>query len=122
MRELSARLRALARRLDTKVTSRLKAGDLELDFNSHKVYHKGAEVHLTPKEFDLLELLMRHPGEIFTTEAILMRVWSVETEVNANVVRSSVRKLRAKLDGGADEEDSIIENHRKVGYRLRVYQ
>jgi len=121
MRELSARLRALSRRpAGTSVGSTLKVGSLELDFVSHKFFKNGVEIHLTPKEFAFLELLMRRPGEMFSTDAILQRVWSFDTEATSDAVRTAVRRLRQKLDDSADEAESIIESHRKVGYRLRT--
>jgi DNA-binding response OmpR family regulator len=120
MRELSARLRALARRPAATVGNLLKVGALEMDFTSHKLYKNGEEVHLTPKEFALLELLMRHPGEVFSTEAILQRVWSMETESTSDAVRTAVRRIRQKLDESDDESSSLIEGIRKVGYRLRI--
>ncbi|MBS2011128.1 MAG: response regulator transcription factor [Cyanobacteria bacterium SZAS TMP-1] len=122
MRELSARLRALARRPSTPVSSTLKVGHLEMDFVSHKFFKGGVEVHLTPKEFALLELLMRRPGEMFSTEAILQRVWSFDSEASSDAVRTSVRRIRQKLDDSDDESQSVIESSRKIGYRLRVPQ
>ena len=120
MRELSARLRALLRRPATAANNRLKVGLLELDFTSHKLFKYEKEVHLTPKEFALLEFLMRHPGEVFSTEAILQRVWALDSEVTADAVRTTVRRIRQKLDDTDDESKSIIESNRKIGYRLRL--
>ncbi len=120
MRELSARLRALSRRPPETVGNIVKVGNLELDISSHKLYKDEKEVHLTPKEFAFLEMLMRHPGEVFSMDAILHRVWSLETEATTDAVRTSVRRLRQKIDASDDEATSCIEGIRKIGYRLRV--
>lgn len=120
MRELSARLRALGRRNTVAVSSTIRVGNLELDPSSHKLYKAGVEVHLHPKEFALLEFLMRHPGDVFSSEAIIQRVWSVDAETTTEAVRTAVRRIRQKLDDSDDEDKSIIENVRRIGYRLRV--
>jgi len=62
---------------------------------------------------------MRYPEEIFGTETILERVWSYDSEVTADAVRTSIKRIRKALDQSADESESIIENVRRVGYRLR---
>ncbi len=97
-------------------------GNLELDAVKHRLSKDGADVHLLPKDFALLEFLMRHPDEIFSSEAILQRVWNLDTEATSDAVRTSVKRLRKKLDESDDEETSIIENVRRIGYRLRVKQ
>jgi two-component system, OmpR family, response regulator len=122
MRELSARLRALGRRPTTVVSNVLTVGNLELDAVKHRLSKDGADVHLLPKDFALLEFLMRHPDEIFSSEAILQRVWNLDTEATSDAVRTSVKRLRKKLDESDDEDSSIIENVRRIGYRLRVKQ
>lgn len=119
MRELSARLRALLRRSPSQRSGNLIVGDLEMDSEKHALYQNGHEVYLNRREYDLLEFLMRNAGKIFTSEALLQRVWTLETDVSTNAVRTTVLRLRHKLDGGADEKDSIIENVPKLGYRLR---
>lgn len=119
MRELLLRVKALSRRTGTSINMTLKVGTIELDSAAHKVFKAGKPVHLLPKDFALLELLMRHPAEVFSTEAIVQRVWSVDSDVTDSAVRTSVLRLRKKLDDSDDESLSIIENVRRIGYRLR---
>lgn len=119
MRELAARLRALVRRGTTAATNLLTLRDLELDPVKHTLKKGGQNVHLLKKDFALLEFLMRYPEEIFSTEALLERVWSFDSEATSEAVRTSVKRLRKALDDGNDESDSIIENVRRVGYRLK---
>lgn len=119
MRELSARLRALSRRpLDT-VSEVLKVGEIELDTVKHKVSRAGSDVHLLPKDFALLEFLMRHPDEVFSTETLIQRVWNFDSDATSDAVRTSIKRIRKKLDESDDEDTSIIENVRRIGYRLK---
>ena len=120
MRELSARLRALTRRPTTTVSKILTVGNLELDIVKHRLSRDGVDVHLLPKDFALLEFLMRHPDEVFSSEALLQRVWNMDSETTSDAVRTSVKRLRKKLDESENEEESIIENVRRIGYRLRA--
>jgi len=120
MRELSARLRALMRRPTMAVSNVLAAGELKMDPLKHRLTKNGVDIHLLPKDFSLLEFLMRHPDEVFSTEALLQRVWNLDTESGSNAVRTSVKRLRKMLDDSDDEEKSIIENVRRIGYRLRI--
>lgn len=119
MKELSARLRALLRRNHALSDNALRVGPLELDPIKHKVSKAGKEIHLLPKDFELLEFLMRHPDQVFSSELLLHRVWSFETESGTNAVRSSIKRLRQLIDDGDDEDKSLIENVRRVGYRLK---
>lgn len=119
LKELSARIRALLRRPATPIAEVLVNGDLELDLGKHRITRGGAEIHLLPKEFDLLEFFMRRPDEVFSTEALLQRIWSVDTEATSDALRTSIKRLRKKLDISEDESQSIIENIPRVGYRLR---
>jgi two-component system OmpR family response regulator len=120
MRELSARIRALGRRPTTVASNVLTVGSLELDPTKHRLCKNGQDIHLLPKDFALLEFLMRHPDEIFSSEAILQRVWNLDTEATSDAVRTSVKRLRKKLDDSDDEDNSIIENVRRIGYRLKI--
>ena len=103
MRELSARLRALMRRPTMTVSNMLEAGDLQLDPLKHRLIKNGIDVHLLPKDFSLLEFLMRHPDEVFSTDALLHRVWNIDSEAGSNAVRTSVKRLRKMLDDTDDE-------------------
>jgi DNA-binding response OmpR family regulator len=119
MRELSARLRALLRRPVTSTDNILKVGHLEMDPAKHTILKNGEAVRLARKDFELLEYFMRHPGSFFSTEHLIERVWSFESEATSDAVRTSVKRLRKILDVSDNEEESIIESARRVGYRLR---
>ncbi len=119
MREMTARIRALLRRPAQSVSSTLKVGNLELDPHKHKLLKNGEDVHLLPKDFSLLEFFMRHPDEVFSQDALIQRVWSFDAEATSDALRTSIKRLRKKLDDTEDEEESIIETVRRVGYRLR---
>jgi two-component system phosphate regulon response regulator PhoB len=119
MSELLARLRALSRRSGTVVSTVLKIRNIELDPVKHRVKKDGREVHLLPKDFSLLEFLMRHPDEIFSPEALLRRVWDLDAEASTESLRTAVRRIRRVIDDSDDESDSLIENVRRVGYRLK---
>jgi DNA-binding response OmpR family regulator len=80
----------------------------------------GQSVHLLPRDFALLEFLMRHPDEVFPADTLLARVWQFESEASAEGLRASIRRIRKALDGDEDLSKSIIENISRVGYRLRV--
>jgi len=120
LRELNARLRALRRRGDLVLNEILSCGDITLDSGKHRVTKGDVPVHLLPKEFALLEFLMRHPDQVFSSDNILARVWSTDSETGGNAVRTAIKRIRQKLDDyGCDESQSIIENIPRVGYRLK---
>jgi two-component system OmpR family response regulator len=111
--ELLARLRALARRGGVERPTELVIGELRLDPASRRVWRGEAEVHLSPKEFALLETFMRHRGEVLTRLQLLEHAWDFAYENRSNVVDVYVRYLRQKV--GAD----AIETVRGLGYRFR---
>jgi two-component system OmpR family response regulator len=113
-RELLARLRSLTRRSLGARPVELRAGDIVLDTATHEVRRGEKPVPLSPKEFALLELFLRHPDEVLTRSRILSHVWDFAYEGRSNVVDVYVGYLRRKL--GGDELETI----RGVGYRLRV--
>ncbi len=117
LRELSARVRALLRRPEQVVGSVITVGDLTMDMTEHSVSRNGEHIHLQKQDFALLEFLMRHPNQVFTSEALINRVWGVESEATAESVRSAIKRLRQKLDNSGSG-DSLIENIPRVGYRL----
>ena len=117
IRELSARLRALMRRPTVMVSDVLKGHNLELDINKHQLFKNGEEVKLFPQEFSLLETLMRKPGVVHTTEALINHVWKSEAGASGETVRTSVLRLRKKIDTAG--EPSLIENVHGVGYKFR---
>jgi DNA-binding response OmpR family regulator len=117
-RELGARLRALLRRGAGVPKNRLKAGTLEVDSTNYKVWRNGTELKLQPKEFAVLEFMMRHPNEIFSSDALLDRVWKSTADVSTETVRQVITRLRQKI-GTADDGVCISTTH-GVGYRLEV--
>jgi two-component system, OmpR family, response regulator len=116
--ELLARLRALIRRTPPERPAVLRAGDLVLDPASREVRRGDAPVHLTPKEFALLEFLMRHTGEAVPRATLMERVWDFGFDGDWNVLEVYVRYLREKVDRPFGR--ASIETVRGVGYRLRV--
>jgi two-component system, OmpR family, response regulator len=115
--ELLARLRALVRRAPDARPAVLDAGGLRLDPASRRVWRGTVEVALSPKEFALLEALMRHPDEVLSRYHLLEHAWDYDYENRSNVVDVHVRRLRQKLDDRFGV--SAIETVRGVGYRLR---
>jgi two-component system, OmpR family, response regulator len=115
--ELLARLRALARRGGVERPTKLEVGDLVLDPASRRTWRGDTEIHLSPKEFALLETFMRRPGEVLSRLQLLEHAWDFAYENRSNVVDVYVRYLREKVDRpfGSDS----IETVRGVGYRLR---
>ncbi len=122
MRELHARLRALLRRPGgsaVAVGNTLIAGDLELDPVKYRLTRDGKDIHLTPKDFALLEFFLRNPDHVFSVQTILSRVWSYESEASPEGLRAAIRRIRKAVDISDDPNESIIENVARVGYRLR---
>lgn len=117
VRELSARIRALLRRASSKITSDvLKVGKLSLDPRTFRVTHNEEDLKLLPKEFAILEFLMRHPHVVFSCEAVMSRVWTADEESSPEIVRTHIKNLRKKLD--KVDESSLISTVHGVGYKL----
>jgi len=116
--ELAARLRALARRDDRSRPVLLSVGDLKLDPASKRAWRGEHEVDLSPKEFALLELLLRNPGVVLTRSQIIDAVWDFAYDGTSNIVDQYVNYLRRKVDRPFGRDD--IETVRGVGYRLRI--
>jgi two-component system OmpR family response regulator len=112
--ELLARIRALIRRGAQPRPTVLESGALRLDPASHRVWHGDDELSLTPREFALLEMFMRHPGQVLSRFELIEHVWDGSYENRSNVVEVYVAYLREKLDRAA------IETVRGAGYRLRT--
>jgi heavy metal response regulator len=115
--ELLARIRALARRSRGMVPTKLCCKDLELDPVARRVRRGGRDIELTPKEFALLEFLMRRAGRVVTRTSILDNVWDMNYDTLTNVVDVLVNRLRKKVDQPFD--DHMIETVRGAGYRMR---
>jgi DNA-binding response OmpR family regulator len=119
--ELVARIQALVRRLGGDRLSTTQVGDLVLDRITRQGACHGRTVDLTPREFTLLEYLMRSPGQVYTRGQILEHVWGYDFDPTTNVVDVCVRRLRAKIAAveGAGDAESPIESVRGAGYRFR---
>ncbi|WP_160119819.1 response regulator transcription factor [Rhodovarius lipocyclicus] len=117
--ELLARLNALARRpaLGSEPT-RLKVADLEMDLIRRAVTRAGQRIELQPREFRLLEHLMRHAGEVVTRSMLLEKVWDFHFDPQTNIVETHVSRLRGKVDRGFEAE--LIHTVRGAGYCLRA--
>jgi len=116
-RELVARLQALARRRALALApERVRLEDLEVDVASRQVRRSGRAINLTAKEFALLELLLRHPGQVIDRSSITAHVWDNNHDPFANVLEVLVRRLRSKIDDGF--EPKLIHTIRGAGYRI----
>jgi two-component system OmpR family response regulator len=118
MDELRARVRALGRRGPEVRAPRIQVGDLELDPATLGVWRAGRAIRLTAREFALLELLARHPGQIFGQERLIGALWGADFAAESNIVEVYIRSLRRKVDEG--RRDGLIETVRGSGYRLRA--
>ncbi len=95
--ELSARIRTLLRRANQLEVDAVKSDSIEIEKAGHSATFDGKELNLAPREYDLLEFLMRHPGEIFSPEALMARVWPDSDEATVAAVRVAVGRVRSKL-------------------------
>jgi len=116
--ELLARLRALVRRAPAERPTELGAGDLRLDPAAHRAWRGEHELELSAKEFALLELFLRHAGEVLSRPQLLDGAWDMAFEIRSNIVDVYVRYLREKIDRPFDRHS--LETVRGVGYRLRA--
>jgi two-component system, OmpR family, response regulator len=117
--ELLARVENLGRRQrGPLVATRLKVGDLELDLLSRAVTRAGQTIDLQPREFQLLEALMRHPGQVMTRTMLLEKVWDYHFDPQTNVIDVHISRLRHKIDRGF--EPPLIHTVRGAGYCLRA--
>jgi DNA-binding response OmpR family regulator len=115
---LLARLRALLRRGAPARPVVLEAGDLTLDPATRRVERGGRAIHLTPREFSVLEFLLRQQGNVVSKREILDHVWDYDFEGDPNIVEVYVRRLRKKIDQSVDQ--GSIDTVRGAGYRLRA--
>jgi two-component system response regulator MprA len=115
--ELTARVRALLRRTQTERNQVYQFADLTMDTASRQVTRGGRLVPLTAKEYELLELFLRHPRQVLTREVIFDRVWGYDFGGESNVLEVYIRYLRQKLE--AEDEARLIHTVRSVGYVLR---
>jgi DNA-binding response OmpR family regulator len=116
MRELLARLRALLRRQQPYQPGRLEMGSLMVDPSTHTAVRAGHPIELTPKEFALLEFLLRHPNQVVTRQLIEQHIWNYDFECESNVIDVYVRRLRRKIDDPFPVK--LLTTVRGIGYRL----
>jgi len=114
--ELAARIRAVLRRGSRPAHAVLKVDDLEIDRVTHAVHRGGQAIELSPKEFALLEFLMRQAGQPVTRSAIVEQVWKLSLDTMTNVVDVYINYLRRKVDSGHDRP--LIRTIRGVGYQI----
>ena len=115
--ELLARLEAVRRRIVDRPPAVMTAGDLTLDLTTRRVQCDGGEVDLTPTEFSILELLIRHAGQVVTRRMLCEHLWEADWEGTTNVIEVHINRLRKKLDRG---DSSLIQTVRGRGYALRA--
>jgi two-component system response regulator MprA len=115
--ELVARIRALLRRVRPEGIELLSFGDLRLDTGTHQGFRGDRAFELTAKEYELLELLLRHPKQVLTREVIYDRVWGYNFGGESNIIEVYIRYLRQKSEEGG--EPRLIHTVRGVGYVLR---
>jgi len=113
--ELMARVRAMLRRTRPElVSSVLKAGDLEIDRETHRVRRSGREIHLGPTEYRLLEFLMQSPGRVYSREQLLDGVWGMDVYVDERTVDVHIGRLRKAINRARDRDP--IRTVRGAGY------
>lgn len=116
--ELIARLEVIARRGDgAGVDTVLRAGDLEMDLLARTVARAGQPIELQPREFQLLEVLLRHKGQVVTRTMLLEKVWDYHFDPQTNVIDVHVSRLRGKVDRAFDTQ--LIRTIRGSGYMVR---
>jgi DNA-binding response OmpR family regulator len=114
--ELLARIRALLRRPPLQTDTILRVGDLELDTSRREIRRAGRLIDLSPREFTLLDYLMRHPRQVLTRTQIAEHVWNFDFVSDSNVVDVYIGYLRRKIDQGVDIP--LIQTVRGVGFRI----
>ncbi|MFO1127250.1 MAG: response regulator transcription factor [Rhodospirillales bacterium] len=118
--ELLARLEALDRRaiVATKTVTRLQLADLELDLLARTVVRAGRRIDLQPREFSILEYLLRHAGQVVTRTMLLEAVWDYHFDPQTNVIDVHISRLRGKIDKGFSPP--LLHTVRNAGYTLRA--
>ncbi|MDT8397432.1 MAG: response regulator transcription factor [Pseudomonadales bacterium] len=115
--ELAARINALFRRRGDTTETHLSVATLNLDLLSRRVEREGREIVLQPREFRLLEELVRHAGKVVTRTMLLEKVWDFHFDPQTNIVETHMSRMRAKLNQGFASD--LIETVRGEGYRMR---
>lgn len=119
-RELVARIKARLRRINLPEDndSQLIRGELRIDIKGFRVYARGTETELTPKEFELLRVLAAHPGRVYSRDDLLERIWGYEYDGDTRTVDVHVRHLRLKIEKDPSNPE-YIETLRGIGYRFK---
>lgn len=115
-RELLVRIQALLRRPQTYKPQMVRIRDVSIDCATRTVVKDTTPVHLLPKEFAVLEFMIRYPNRVFSAEELLERLWPSDTEATIHTVRSCINKIRTKLD--EPEKPSLILTKYKAGYQI----
>ena len=117
--ELVARVEALGRRAATPTAADfLKVADLQMDVQHRRVMRAGKPVSLSPREFDVLQVLMQEPGRVFSRTELCERVWQRDHQYDTRTVEIFIARLRKKIDGGVSAP--VIHTLRSVGYTVRA--
>ena len=116
-KELAARVRALLRRPGEVASPLLSFGHISLDQSACEVRKNGVPIHVRPKVYDLLEFFMRHPGQVFSANALLERVWMDDSQASSDTVRTHIKLLRKSIKD--ESSPDLISTVRGKGYVLR---
>lgn len=121
MRELFARMRAVLRRVneDSDPSNLFTCGPLTVDFSKRSVLCDGQEVHLTPKEYDLLCYMVKNPNRVLTHKQLLHKVWGQEYVQETHTLRVHIANLRTKIES-SPERPRFVQTETRVGYRFRT--
>jgi heavy metal response regulator len=117
--ELLARVRALLRRNSIEKNNILKAGDLKMDIQAHKVYRNNIEIQLTAKEYAILEYLLRNKNRIISRTNLAEHIYEFHFDPETNVIEVYINRLRNKIDKGFEKQ--LIHTIRGVGYSIKDY-
>jgi len=117
-RELTARIRALTRRPPMVQADKVTIGNLTLDCISYKLTKNRQEVQLQPKEYTLLEFLMKNPNKVFSSKALLERLWDADAEASEDTIRTYMKNLRRKISSG--DEVCPIRTIHGLGYKMEA--
>jgi two-component system KDP operon response regulator KdpE len=122
LEELLARMRAVLRRVSQDAlpdTPLFSAGDLEIDFAKRRVSLAGAEIHLTPTEFELLKFMAQHPDRVLTHRLLLSKIWGAEYMDDVHTLRVHIANLREKIEP-SPARPRFLHTEPRIGYRFRV--
>lgn len=118
LRELRVRVRALLRRPSEVVPALVGSSSVSLDYKSYSLIRNGEKIKLLPKEFAVLEFLLRHPGQFLTPDQILNQVWDTDSDSTVDALRACIKRLRQRID--KDDSPSLIQTSRGLGYKLEL--